>query len=261
VAKSTKNDRRAVIDDIRRKQKGAERTRGLIIVAVCAVIAVAIVAVAAFGPIKDQIQTQSSASKALQDVGQSPTAAGCRTPYTIPADGNQQHVPEGQHVQYTTAPPAFGPHWNVAGIAPVTMSRKFYDTSDTPQLEQLVHNLEHGYTLLWYDQTIANDSSKLNQIRAIADKFAGTDDWRDKFIAVPWTAAEAADVLNAKSDLTKFPDGMHIAFTHWSAGGIGQTDTTKQVGAFEYCAGVSGAALKDFMTQFPYTDSPEPVAM
>jgi hypothetical protein len=259
VAKTpAKNDRRAVIDDIRRKQKGTERTRGLVIVAVCAIIAIVIVGVAAWSPIRDAIQTSSSNSKALQDIGQTSSAAGCGPEITLPADGNQQHVPESQKVTYTTEPPAFGPHWNVAGIAPVTMARKFYTPDDRPPLEALVHNLEHGYTLLWYDATIANDSSKLNQIRAIANKFAGTDDWRDKFIAVPWTAADAA---TEKNPLQSFPSGSHVAFTHWSAGGNGNTDVSKQVGVFQYCNGVSGAALKQFMIDYPYTDSPEPIAM
>jgi len=259
VAKKTaKNDRRAVIDDIRRRQKGSERTRGLAIVAVCAVVAIVIVAAAAWGPIRDQIQTASSNSKALQDIGQSSSAAGCGGDIELPADGNQQHVPESQTVTYTTEPPAFGPHWNVAGVAPVTMARKFYTPDDRPPLEALVHNLEHGYTLLWYDATVANNASELNEIRAIANKFAGTDDWRDKFIAVPWTAADAA---TEKKPLQTFPSGTHIAFAHWSAGGNGNTDTSKQVGAFQYCSGVSGAALKQFMIDYPYTDSPEPIAM
>jgi hypothetical protein len=261
VAKTAKNDRRARADRAMRASKGAERTRGLMIVVVCAVIAVAIIVAAAWNPVKDQIQTSRSAGKVLQDIGQSASAAGCSTPYTLKADGNQEHEPTGTVITYTTAPPAFGPHWNEAGIAPVTMSRKFYSPDDTPQLEQLVHNLEHGYTLLWYDETVAKNSSELNQIRAIADKFAGTDDWRDKFIAVPWTAAEEKATYKAGDRLTQFPAGKHIAFTHWSQGGTGDTTVADQVGAFQYCSGVSGAALKDFMLRYPYTDSPEPIAM
>ena len=53
----------------------------------------------------------------------------------------------------------------------------------------------------------------------IADKFAGTDNFRYKFKAVPWTSAD--------EDGEAFPDGQHVAFTHWSAGGIGETDTTQ----------------------------------
>ena len=56
-----------------------------------------------------------------------------------------------------------------------------------------------------------------------------------------------------------FPDGQHVAFTHWSVGGAGAGPTpAKQVGVWQYCSAVSGAALNDFMLKYPYTDSPEP---
>jgi len=257
--KPAKSDRRAVIDDIRKKQRGAERARGTAIIVVCVLIALAIVGLAAFKPIKDSIQTSSYDSAALQDIGKSPSAAGCQKIVERKADGNQQHEATGTQITYTTAPPAFGPHWNEYGVAPVAMSRKFYSRSDRPELEQLVHNLEHGYTILWYDDTV--DGAELNEIRAIAKKFTGTSDFRDKFIAVPWTAADEKETYKKGDATTSFPKGTHVALTHWSAGGNGETDTSKQKGAFEYCAGVSGQAVKTFMEKFPYTDSPEPTTM
>ena len=57
------------------------------------------------------------------------------------------------------------------GVAPAPFNRKFYTDKDRPELEALVHNLEHGYTILWYDDTIADDPDELNVIDAIADKF------------------------------------------------------------------------------------------
>jgi hypothetical protein len=261
VAKNSQTSRRAVIDDIRKKQRGTERARGLAIVAVCSVIALAIVVVAAWKPVVGVFETRSNDAKNLADIGQSASAAGCTNYLTIPAEGNQQHVPMTQTVTYTTAPPAFGPHWNVAGIAPVTMTRKFYTTADRPQLEALVHNLEHGYTLLWYDKSVADNAKELNQIRSIGNHFEGTEDWRDKFIAVPWTAADEKATFVAGNAMTQFPEGKHIAFTHWSGGGTGVTDTSKQLGVFQYCSGVSGSALKQFMQDYPYTDAPEPAAM
>ena len=36
-------------------------------------------------------------------------------------------------------------------------TRKFYTSDDRPAVATLVHNLEHGFTLLWYDETIADD--------------------------------------------------------------------------------------------------------
>jgi len=259
--KRPQSDRRAVIDDIRKKQGRSERFRGYAIVGVCGIIALTIVGLAAFNPIRDSLQTQAFDDTPLQEIGDSPKDAQCTDTTTRKADGNQQHQDPSVQLTYSTAPPAYGPHWNQAGLAPAAMERKFYTAEDRPELESLVHNLEHGYNIVWYDETVAEDSGALNEIRAIADKFAGTQNFRYKFIAAPWTAADEKETFVKGKPETMFPEGKHIAVTHWSAGGDGVTQPEKQKGAFLYCAGVSGQAIKDFMKAYPYTDSPEPGAM
>jgi Protein of unknown function (DUF3105) len=255
VAKTTKSDkidRKAVVEQMRKKQKGADRRRNFAIVGVCVLIAVGILAAAIVPIVKDKLDARKYDNTALSDIGA--PASSCQDITTKKADGNQNHVPIGTPVDYTTAPPAFGAHWNEAGVAPAPFAKKFYTADERPELEALVHNLEHGYTILWYDSTIADDSTALDEVKAIADKFSGSsDDMRDKFIAAPWKSTD--------EDGAKFPDGQHVAFTHWSAGGQGETDPSKQVGAFQYCSAVSGAALEDFMKKYPYFDSPEPGAM
>jgi hypothetical protein len=251
--KPTKSDRQAVIDEIRKKQKGAERRRGFAIVGVCTVIAVLIVVAAAYRPVKNWWDLRKFKDLDLSSIGA--PASACDKITTKKADGNQQHVPTGTQVTYSTAPPAFGSHWNEQGVAPAPFNRKFYTDKDRPELEALVHNLEHGYTILWYDQSVADDANELNVIDGIADKFrADSNNLRFKFIAAPWTSQD-------EKESGKFPDGMHIAMSHWSAGGSGETDASKQVGVFQYCSQPSGAALKSFMLKYPYTDSPEPDAM
>ncbi len=250
--KSTKSDRQAVIDEIRKKQKGAERRRGFAIVGVCGLVAVLIVAAAAYRPVKNWWDLRKFNDIDLASIGA--PASACDKVETKKADGNQQHVPTGTQVTYTTAPPAFGSHWNEQGTAPAPFNRKFYTDADRPELESLVHNLEHGYTILWYDQSIADEPDELNVIDGLADKFrSDSDNFRLKFIAAPWTADD-------EKESGKFPAGMHVALSHWSAGGSGEGDATKQVGVFQYCKQPSGAALQDFMLDYPYTDSPEPDA-
>lgn len=257
--KSLNKDRKAVINDIRKKRDRAERVRGAAIVGVCVVIALAIVGAAAWGPITDFFKTSKYDDVALQDIGKTAKAAGCQKPTEAKADGNQNHIATGTEQTYTTAPPAFGPHWSEANVAPADMSRKFYTTSDRPDLEALVHNLEHGYTIVWYDDTVSDDD--LNTLRAIGDKFAGTSNFRFKFIAAPWTAKDAKETAVAGDKKTEFPAGTHIAITHWYADAANTSDASTQKGAFQYCAGVSGEAIKDFMEKYPYTDAPEPQAM
>ena len=73
---------------------------------------------------------------------------------------------------------------------PTRWQRKFYTEGDRPELGALVHNLEHGYTILWYDETVADDADQMDRARGIADKFAGTSNLRYKFKAVPWTETD-----------------------------------------------------------------------
>jgi hypothetical protein len=247
VAKPAKTERQQVIDKIRTKQKGAERRRGLMIVGVCTVIALLIVGSAAYKPVKDWWDKRQFADKELSEVGA--PASACADLTTKKAKGSADHVPTNTPVDYEDSPPAFGPHWNEAGLAPAPMERKLYAEDDRPELESLVHNLEHGYTLLWYDETIEADDEQMDVLRAVADKLAGTDNQRLKFKAVPWTS----------QDGEPFPDDQHVALTHWSAGGE-DAEKPGQVGVWQYCSEISGEALEDFMLQYPYMDSPEPDA-
>ena len=245
MAKQVKKDRQAVIDSIRKQQSRSEKTRGLAIVAVCGIIAALIVGAAAFKPVKDWYDLRQYSSASLGEIGAG--AEVCQEVVTKKAEGNQDHVPAGTDVPYEDSPPAFGKHWDVWD----SMERKLYTTADRPELGELVHNLEHGYTILWYDETVADDADMMDDLRGIASKLQGTSNLRDKFKAVPWTSADGKP----------FPEGQHVALTHWSIGGAGTTDPAKQVGVWQYCSVPSGAALEKFMDEYPYMDSAEPGAV
>lgn len=248
-SKSERSDRQKVIDDIRRKQKRAANRQGTMIVAICVIVALLIIGAAAFKPIKGWIDNQKYKGKSLDEIGA--PASVCQPVVTRTASAAQQHVPQGTTVTYDYAPPAYGKHWNVAGVAPVPMDQRFYTADDRPHLEQLVHNLEHGFTLLWYDQTAADDSGMMAQIKAIARVLDANDtNNRLSFIAVPWTSKDEEQVKDHRA----FPSGQHIALTHWTAGSTGQA-----LGIWQYCSKPSGAALSDFMKKYPYTDAPEPI--
>lgn len=246
-AKSAKSDRQAVIDSIRKQQKGSEKRRGYMIVGVCTVIALLIVGAAAYKPLKDSYDLRKFNGIDLAKIGG--PASVCQKVVTKKANGNQDHVDPGTFIPYEDAPPSFGQHYN----EPDPMDRKFYEASDRPALGTLVHNLEHGYTILWYDETMAADDAAMTDIRAIASKFAGTSNLRLKFKAVPWTKEDESG--------TDFPDGQHIAINHWSIGGADAGDSGEQVGVWQFCSEPSGAALKTFMLDYPYLDSPEPNSM
>ncbi|WP_240771165.1 DUF3105 domain-containing protein [Nocardioides sp. GY 10113] len=250
ASKTAKSDRQKVIDDIRRSQRNAEKRQGRIIVVVCVAIALLIIGAAAFSPVKGWIERQQYKGKTLGEIGAG--AEVCSPVVTRDAEGNQDHVDEGVPVDYEFAPPAFGAHWNVGGgVAPVSIATRFYTASTRPPLEALVHNLEHGFTVLWYDETVAEDSSMLAAVKSIAATLDVNDtNSRYSFIAVPWTAED-------EKETGAFPDDQHVAFTHWTAKGGKSGD--QQEGVWQYCSEPSGAALDTFMKDYPYTDAPEPV--
>lgn len=246
MAKPAKSDRQKVIDDIKKKQKGADQRRGMMIVGVCVLVAVLIVAYPVYGIVADWLDKRQYDNVDLAEIGASTNV--CQDVETKDAGESGEHVPTDSPITYEDAPPAFGPHYNEQGVAPAPIERRLYEGDDRPALGSLVHNLEHGYTILWYDETAADDDEMMDQIDGIATKLDISDsNFRFKFIAAPWTSEDAEAV-------GEFPDGQHIAFSHWKGG-------DKPEGVWQYCSEPSGEALKDFMEEYPYTDSPEPNAM
>lgn len=243
MAKSDKTERRAAVDLIRQQQKRADKRQGTIIVGVCVVIGLVIIGLTAYRPVKDWWDLRQFNDLNLEEIGAPASVCGDIT--TKKASGTQQHVAAGTPVAYADAPPAFGEHEEV----PDSMERKLYTESDRPRVEMLVHNMEHGYTILWYDETIADDSDQMLVLQGIRDKMLGTSNMRLKFKAVPWT----------KDDGKAFPDGQHVAFTHWAKESKEEgAKEDEAVGVWQYCSEPSGEALNDFMLEYDYTNSPEP---
>lgn len=174
------------------------------------------------------------------------SAPGCGPVLREPAGEAGDHIDDAP-ITYPSAPPAFGDHrsrWEVLALT-------FYDVDDRPDVSVLVHNLEHGYNILWYDQTVIDDDDELHRLREIADAYAALGRSRDPataFIAAPWTA----------EDGDGFPGGMHYALTHWYAD---PTDRTRsrddELGLTRYCTGISADVVQDWMDKYPQRDAPE----
>jgi hypothetical protein len=258
VSKSSKNrQRREVVEQMRRDARAAERRRTMTVFLICAVVAVVILAVAGVAILKQQNKTEALQKTNLTDLGVSPSAAGCTPVQTEDGTGTGQHTTDP--VDYTTTPPAFGPH----NPSPDTSGIHFYTADDRPQLEVLVHNLEHGWTIVWYDESIAGNKDAMDVLQATADKFDGHgNDPSYNMIIAPWTSDDGGG--------SPIPDGKHIAFTHWSIHhqtfdpnawkGHNTTNNEPAIPSFgesQYCTQFSGEALSDFMTKYPYDDAPE----
>ncbi len=241
--KSERDSRRAIAEQMRRDQARKERQRSILILGACVTVVLALLGSAVFVYVKDMREEKAAAGLKIADLGVKTSAAGCdpvkgkKVDLEVQKDGTY-HVPIGTKVDYPDAPPAFGYHWG--NFLSGSQLRTFYSPEDRPEVERLVHSLEHGHTIFWYDDSIKEGSEAYQQIQQIGDKL-GLDSY---FMAAPWTA----------DDGRSFPSGKHVALTHW-------TGQKEQQGVTQYCAKPSGQVIEDFLKKYPKTDSPEPGAI
>jgi Protein of unknown function (DUF3105) len=85
---------------------------------------------------------------------------------------------------YSSLPATSGPHWDPSGIAN-------WGVYTTPQPEtQLVHNLEHGGIVIWYDPE-ALDAESIDALTSYVQNQNGSGlSGRYKFILSPWGGRE-----------------------------------------------------------------------
>jgi hypothetical protein len=234
--KQVERDRRAKVEAMRKAELARERRKSLVFVVVAIVVGVGLVAAVA---VPSFLKGRNDpAKKPVSAFGVSATEASCGPVHTTNGTNTnalRTHLTEGTTEKYKTIPPSFGPHWP----QPAYPARAFYTTRDRPEMEQLVHNLEHGYTIIWYDSTIkgkALTALKNISTSARSDKSTGPT---GKFIVSAWNNAYG-----------KLPAGKHLGISHW-----GSASSHTQL-----CGAPSGAAVKKFIDKFPATDAPEPTA-
>ncbi len=121
---------------------------------------------------------------------------------TQPDDG-QTHIDDGTTCRtpeapcgadpYSSLPATSGPHWN---------SPAAWGAYSTPQNEsQLIHNLEHGGVVIWYDPDALDDAQVSELTSYVEGQVASGISGRFKFIVSPWGGSE--------------PLGGQIAVTAW----------------------------------------------
>ena len=114
---------------------------------------------------------------------------------------SSNHVPNDTDPgPYNSNPPAGGPHFAT------NYSSKFYQETDLPTLAKnpqgyLVHSLEHGYVIFWYNCKVANtDCAALKQtIQKVWDETGGT-----KLIAFPWADMDVPLAMTSWGRILKF---------------------------------------------------------
>jgi hypothetical protein len=220
VAKRTpENNRRKLIEEQRKKARAKERRTTVLTIVLSTVVGLALIGSAVYFGRKDK-----KPDVALASVGVSAEAAGCSAPKEEPlgegAVGEDAVKHTSETVDYPLHPPTSGRH----NPSPLPVgAKKFYSREDNPPPERAVHNLEHAYVVVWYDNKASD--AQLTQLEDAANAADG------KFLVVPWTRAD-------------FPDDKHVVLTAW---------TEKQE-----CSGVSGAVFQEFMDTFGGTKGKAP---
>ncbi|MCW2759540.1 MAG: hypothetical protein JWO46_3286, partial [Nocardioidaceae bacterium] len=201
MAKKKNDDRKAKVEALRREQKRKERIRTWGVLGVCGVLVVALLGFAITKYVKDENAKKRLESIPLSSIGVSKSAASCDPEKTQDATGSGQHIPPPQPITYPTAPPAFGEHWG--NFLTGSELRTFYTRQDAPEIERLVHSLEHGHTIIWYDDTVKEGSADYKALQKITTRL-GMDSY---VFAAPYIT---------KDDGGTFPSGKHIVLTHWT---------------------------------------------
>lgn len=121
-------------------------------------------------------------------------AAGQAIPEMVSAPHIAQDTDPGE---YNSDPPTSGLHYAQEAEA------GFYDENMyTYPAGYLVHNLEHGYVIFWYNCELVSEtecSDLKSQIRQVIDDLGGT-----KLIAYPWPSLDVPVVVTSWTRLQKF---------------------------------------------------------
>lgn len=110
----------------------------------------------------------------------------------FPTSGSNDHIPDENTDPnpYSTNPPTSGHHygrWLDAG---------FYDINNEKYPEgHLVHNLEHGYIIFWYNCKVISEAECTSLKAQIKEVMAGVNNF--KVIGYPWEKIDEPLVLTS----------------------------------------------------------------
>lgn len=113
------------------------------------------------------------------------------------------HIAEGTDPgTYNTDPPTSGPHYATS------LKAGFYQEADVSRYGPypagyLVHNLEHGYVIFWYNCAVLSSGQTCdglnNQIQSVMDQKGG-----NKLIAFPWSTTEVPVAMTSWGRIQQF---------------------------------------------------------
>jgi hypothetical protein len=216
---------------IQQRMHSRRRNRTIGVVAVAAAVAIAVAVVVVLQPGGGSASAQPTAEELLAQAPGAAAAAGCDAVVTTdpydPADADAVHIGNDERFPtmpplstYPTIPPASGPHNGT------TLPAGVYDSP--PPIDQAIHSLEHGATILWYAPG-APDA----QVQAIADfygqRVSDAEVGQDRLIVAPYDYPD-------QGAAGSLPAGKEMALVAWHR--------------LQLCDEVSLAAAFDFTSQY-----------
>jgi hypothetical protein len=186
--------------------------------AAVAVIAVLVVVGMLTGDDQKKKQEEEEAAAEVVALGPAPEEAGCtEVEHEDPIPKGPAH--RNGTLEWEDVPPNSGEH-NARTLRTLT---RFYSRGDDPAPELVVHDLEHGIVVAWYDPELPDEEvATLEQVaRALPT---------NRFVAVPWNRST-------------FEDGRHVVLTAW--------------GHTQRCERVSGRVVYEFTREYADKDAPE----
>jgi hypothetical protein len=111
----------------------------------------------------------------------------------VPVMPDTSHVPEGTDPgPFNSDPPTSGRHYEA------TLNAGFYNEGDVavPHPEgHLIHNLEHGYVIFWYNCSLVSEDECTDLKAQIQGVMADENNF--KVIAFPWPSIEVPVVMTS----------------------------------------------------------------
>lgn len=208
-----KQRRREAEERKKRELHKAHRKRSLVTTLVALLVGGGVIAAI--------VVQRNEETKAATTYGVAADAANC-------GDIEEQDIQGADHIEvgaahdpYTTNPPTSGPHYNEAGLGPVQTG--FYEDAAEAPPEGVVHNLEHGMIVIYYNPDAPAE--------VIDDIQNAVDDESIATVATPWPDIEG---------------DANVVYTAW---GISQS-----------CEQISRTVLNDFREKYQGIAGPEKIA-
>jgi hypothetical protein len=194
VSKKLEEKQRRRLAEERKKeaQKKAHRRRNLITTVIALVVAGGVVALV--------INDRNRAQRALENFGVTSAQANC-DPVEEQEEQSRDHIEVGAaHEPYTTNPPSSGPHYNAAGLGPVQTG--FYENAAEAPPEGVVHNLEHGQIVIYYNPDAPDEviddielAVKSEPIATVATPYSGLPADAN-LVLTAWTVSQSCEQVS-----------------------------------------------------------------